>query len=247
MGYLYETHLHTRCASLCSDANPKDYVRKYQEQGFAGLIVTDHFFNGNCRIRKGGNWPDMVDQYCSGYEEAAEEGLRCGLDVFFGWESSYYCDDYLVYGLDKQWLKDHPEIVSCTRKQQFDWVNEAGGAIVQAHPFRERDYIVDIKLSPYLVHAVEVANAENEAVFDQRAYQYAKQYNLTMTAGSDIHRTEKVSCSSYGVISPTKWKSIDDYTLTLRRHQQLELHANPECFLPIDSKPNLKVIMMNRS
>lgn len=83
MPYLYDTHLHTRCASACSSADPKAYVASYQEAGFTGIIITDHFFNGNCRIPQG-PWKDMVDAYCRGYEEALEEGYRRGFSVFFG-------------------------------------------------------------------------------------------------------------------------------------------------------------------
>ncbi len=241
MSFLYETHLHTRCASLCSSADPKGYVHLYQDAGFSGLIVTDHFFNGNCRL-KSGTWREKVNQFVIGYEKAAEEGFKRGFDVFFGWESTYDGDDYLIYGLDKAWLLLHPEIVSATREQQFRLVHDAGGAVIHAHPFRERDYINAIHLAPSLVDGVEVANAQNERVFDQRAFSYAKKHNLFMTAGSDIHHLRDVGSGCYGMISSVQWKGVEDYVRAIKEHSCLQLHCPSDCFVSPTGEPDLPIV-----
>ena len=49
-GYLYETHMHTCQASACSDTRGRDYIQRYLDLGYTGIILTDHFFRGNCRI-----------------------------------------------------------------------------------------------------------------------------------------------------------------------------------------------------
>ena len=48
--YLYETHMHTKEGSACGRDNAADIVRAYKEAGYAGVIVTDHFFGGNTAI-----------------------------------------------------------------------------------------------------------------------------------------------------------------------------------------------------
>lgn len=241
MPYLYDTHLHTRCASACSSADPKAYVASYQEAGFTGIIITDHFFNGNCRIPQG-PWKDMVDAYCRGYEEALEEGYRRGFSVFFGWESTYDGDDYLVYGLDKAWLLEHPQILGASRAEQLRLVHEGGGAVIQAHPFRNRSYIKALHLAPGLVDGVEVANEGNLISFDQSAYAYARRHKLYMTAGSDIHCNDAVGPMTYGVCSPTKWNSIADYVNQILRRIPLGLHCPEECFNENSREPELPVI-----
>ena len=45
--YKYETHLHTCEASACASAKGEEQARRYKELGYDGIIVTDHFFNGN--------------------------------------------------------------------------------------------------------------------------------------------------------------------------------------------------------
>ena len=111
MGYKYETHLHTREGSACARATAAEQVRSYYEAGYAGIIVTDHFFNGNTAVPRNLPWEERVNLFCLGYENAKAEGDRLGMDVFFGWESGYYGTDFLIYGLDKDWLLKHDDIL----------------------------------------------------------------------------------------------------------------------------------------
>ena len=81
--YLYETHLHTTAASACARSSGAEYISFYKSLGYAGIIVTDHFFNGNCSIPDNLPWEERVNLFCRGYEEAKAEGDRQGLQVFF--------------------------------------------------------------------------------------------------------------------------------------------------------------------
>ncbi|MDR0878680.1 MAG: histidinol-phosphatase, partial [Treponema sp.] len=108
MPYLYETHLHTALSSACGVSLGSEYISRYIDLGYSGIIVTDHFYRGNTAICYRLTWRDWVNKFCRGYEETKEEGDRLGLDVFFGWEETFDgADDYLIYGLDKAWLLEH--------------------------------------------------------------------------------------------------------------------------------------------
>jgi hypothetical protein len=185
----------------------------YKTLGYTGIIVTDHFYNGNSCISRNLSWRKWVNRFCAGYEDAKAEGERQGLDVFFGWEETFDGDDYLVYGLDKEWLLDHPEAASWTRKEQFEIVHQYGGIVVQAHPFRQHFYIDQIHLSAACVDAVEVANANNaEQSFDALAKRYAERLGLPSTAGSDIHSVDQLKTDMvFGVYLDKKMHSIHDY------------------------------------
>jgi histidinol phosphatase-like PHP family hydrolase len=192
--YLYETHLHTSPASACADSSGVDYVQAYIDQGYTGIFVTDHFFNGNTALPRNLPWPEWVRRFCQGYEEAKNRGDKLGLDVFFGWEETFDPgDDYLIFGLDREWLLEHPEVRHWTRGEQYRAVKAAGGCVVQAHPFRERDYIKKIVLSAGCVDAVEIANSSNHLEsFDALAMRYAQRLGLPATAGSDAHDVQDV-------------------------------------------------------
>jgi hypothetical protein len=216
--FLYETHLHTCQGSACGVSRGRDYIRKYKDLGFTGIMVTDHFFNSNTTADRLLPWKDWVDGYCAGFEDAREEGEKCGLDVFFGWEETFDGDDYLVYGLDKAWLLEHPELVRWTRAEQFREVHRHGGCVIQAHPFRQHSYIRDLHLAPFLVDGIEAANAGNhEAVYDSLAMEYARLLGLPAVAGSDIHDADDLlSDEPYGVGFETKLGSINDYVRIIR-------------------------------
>ena len=131
--FVYETHMHTCQASACGKSMGRDYIERYIDAGYAGIMVTDHFYRGNCVIDRRLPWREFVNRFCAGYEDALNEGERKGLPVFFGWEENFDGDEYLIYGLDKTWMLAHPEMAAWTRKQQYEAVRAAGGCVVQAH------------------------------------------------------------------------------------------------------------------
>lgn len=197
--YVYETHLHTSQASACARNTGAEMARACYEAGYTGIMVTDHFFYGNSCVDKTLSWQDWVEAFCAGYEDARAEGARLGLQVFFGWEACYQGTEFLIYGLDKAWLLAHPEIKDITIGEQYRLVHASGGLVVHCHPYRDEAYIPKIRIFPEYVDAVEGVNAthsciksrsHNKPEFDARAREYAEQYGLPMTAGSDVHSTD---------------------------------------------------------
>lgn len=189
MSYRYETHMHTAEGSACASATGAEMAQAHKKKGYTGIFVTDHFFNGNTRVPRDLPWRERVELFCKGYENALEEGQKIGLDVFFGFEYCYQAMDFLVYNLDKQWLLDHEDIDRLLPRKAFAQMHEDGGFIVQAHPFRERDYVDHIQLFPRDVDGVEIVNGAQLMVprMNERAAIYAKMYDLPGTAGSDSH------------------------------------------------------------
>ena len=215
--YKYEVHMHTVESSACGRTKAKDYITAFLEQGYDGMIITDHFFYGNTAVDRTLPWEDFVEEFCKGYELAKEEGDGQGLKVFFGWEANYQGTEFLINGLSKEWLLAHPEIVDCTIPEQFELVHAAGGMVVHCHPFREEPYIPEVRLFPEYTDAVETVNAthsskysmaHNNPEFDVKAREYAEKYNFPQTAGSDIHRTD-VLCG--GIAFSRKLSDSSDY------------------------------------
>jgi len=246
VAYLYETHLHTSEVSKCAGSGGADYIAVYKDMGYTGIIITDHFYNGNCALSRKLPWEEWVTRFYRGYEKAKEEGERHGVDVFFGWEETFdNCDDYLVYGLDKEWLLQHSEVRWWSRGEQYHAVRAAGGCVVQAHPFRQRFYINRIILSPYCVDAVEVANGGHEDVsIDALACRYAKYIGKPMVAGTDGHDTESVYYNDhFGIYSEKKFESINDYVKLILENKilgikidegRLDFHGNESVRLPVE-------------
>jgi hypothetical protein len=177
---------------LCSIVEPEDFVGFYLDKGFSGMVITDHFYHGNTAVDRRLPWDMFIDEFCQGYLRAKAEGDKHDFKVFFGFEQKF-CDgndEYIVLGITPDWLKAHPEIRDMERAPFFKKIREAGGYTIQAHPFRERYYISDIRLSLDYVDAIEVLNIGDEKKHSRRAYEYAKNVGIPMTAGSDIHSIE---------------------------------------------------------
>lgn len=227
--YLYETHLHTSEASLCGQVPGAEMAKIYKEAGYDGIVITDHFFYGNTAVDRSLPWDAWVEAFCKGYENAKAEGDRIGLQVFFGWESGYQGTEFLVYGLDKQWLLAHPEIRDASVEEQYALVHAGGGIVIHAHPFREEPYIKEIRLYPCHVDAVEGYNATHSSVtstshknphWNEKAVEYAKAHNLPITAGSDQHRTRMIGG---GMVFKRKMADIRDLSRAILAGEAVEL------------------------
>ena len=217
MGYRYETHMHTCQGSACGVSTGAEQARFYRDLGYTGIFVTDHFTGGNTAVSRELPWRERVDLFCSGYEDARIQGEKIGLDVFFAWEQNFDGDEYLVYGPDRAWLLAHPDVEHWTRRRQLEEVHRAGGAVIQAHPFRDRDYIKYILLGPKYCDGIETANTFNHRWNDACARNYARLYGFPVTAGSDNHCWQKVDPAlAMGVETDARLEGTKDFARLIR-------------------------------
>ena len=219
--YLYETHLHTSQSSACACCTGREMALACKEAGYTGIIVTDHNWGGNTSVNRRMPWKDWVDAFFEGYEDARKMGEKIGLDVFPGYEAGYQGTEFLIYGMDREFMLKHPELRTASIEEQYELVHLAGGIVIHAHPFREEYYIPEIRLFPEYVDGVEGVNAthsnsgsrsHNAAVFDERAIAYAAEHKLPLTAGSDIHTS---SLLGGGMAFGRKLESMRDFIKAL--------------------------------
>ena len=224
--YRYETHLHTVEGSACGWTPGSEYPAIFKERGYDGIFITDHFFHGNTRPSRELPWEEYVDAYMKGYEEAKKAGDAIGFKVFFGIEENFEGDEYLIYGVDRQFLLAHPTIPHWTREEMIKWVHEAGGAVMQAHPFRDRDYIKKIHLYPEDIEGIEGINTANTANDNLAALCYALRYGLMIQAGSDTHHAHAIGDMNGGILYDKPIESEADYA------KRLLAGKKPKIFYP---------------
>ncbi len=218
--YRYETHLHTVESSACGKTPGREYPAIFQQLGYDGIFITDHFYHGNTRPARDLPWPDYVEAYMRGYEEAKKAGDAIGFKVFFGIEENFEGDEFLIYGVGKDFLLAHPQIPHWTREEMIDWVHEAGGAVIQAHPFRDRFYISRIHLHPDGVEGIEGINTANTANDNLAALCYALQYGFLLQAGSDTHDKAMIGPMNGGILYDSPITSAEDYAGRLLRGER---------------------------
>lgn len=221
----YETHTHTSETSMCSKISGADLVQFYRNNGFSGVCITDHldyFLKGWARVPKDAPWPERVEGFCKGYEAALSAGKQIGIDVFFGWEYAERGAHFVTFGLDKQWLLDHPNLLELSLREYCNLVHSDGGFIIHAHPFRLDEVAPEITLYPQQVDAVEVINACRTDFQNRCADQYADNFGLLKVAGSDNHigRLKRLA----GIALDRRLGDIDDMINAIK-------NGETECFL----------------
>lgn len=221
--YKYEMHCHTSEVSKCGKISGAEMADFYKNMGYSGIVVTDHFLNGNTTVQRKMPWEERIDLYCKGYEAAKKRGSEIGLSVFFGWENSYGGTDFITYGLNKNWLIEHKYCDLLPAKEYLELARSSGGYVVQAHPFREAGYIDMIRLMPRDVDAVETVNANRTDFENDMADYYADSYGLLKTCGSDNHIGKQARIAALEL--DFEAKSIDEIISAIKENRhKIELY-----------------------
>ena len=211
----YETHLHTAPVSRCARASVEESLEFYKNLGYDGVFITNHFLDGNLNYDRQKPYAERIEFYFSDYEKALEFGQIIGIKVFLGVELSYKGADFLVFGLDKAWYLNHPEIMEMTKSQELALMRECGALIIQAHPFRDIDHI---QLFPRYIHGVEIINASRKPEENEMAKIFAEHYGLLTFAGSDNHTGSDRSVLA-GVCTDEPVENVEDFIAKVKNHQ----------------------------
>lgn len=185
--FKYETHMHTFPVSKCARASVRDSLEFYKSLDYDGVFITNHFLDGNINIEPDIPYEQRIEFYFSDFEKAVELGKEIGIKVFFGAELSYKGTDFLVYGLDKKWYLENPQIMEMKKSSELLYLINNGALVIQAHPYREANYIDHIRLFPRNVQGVEIINSNRSDMENAMAKHYAQHYSLIEFAGSDNH------------------------------------------------------------
>ena len=155
-GFLYDPHTHTSETSRCGHLPAAEVVDRYVKQGFTGLVVTDHLHPEYLsRIDTQHNWDAVMDHYLSGYRASKKRGDEVGFDVILGAELRFpeNDNDYLVYGIDEQWLRSNP-YMCCMSAVEFFAKFHDQVLIIHAHPYRDGNK----EVFESAVHGSEIIN-----------------------------------------------------------------------------------------
>ena len=214
--YKYDLHTHTNAGSLCGVSSPEEMVAAYAKAGYSGIVITDHFICGNTCVPRSLEWTKRIDAYFSAYERAAKAAKEFkDFTVFFGAEYAYAAGhEILIYGAEKKFLYDHPEIENADIFALCELLKKNGCLVISAHPFREREYN-DFSVPAELPCAdgAEIYNSHSE---NQRALNYVAENSLIPTSGGDIHDAADRNIGLAGIETEKKIKSSDELISVLR-------------------------------
>ncbi|MDY6911105.1 MAG: PHP domain-containing protein [Chloroflexota bacterium] len=169
-----DLHVHTKQLSPCSDLDIEEAIREAKHLGLDGLCFTEHN-----RVREA----DVLRQLSEKWDFLLLQGIE--VDTIEG--------HMLVYGL----CRNFDEIIRAKELRRF--VDEAGGIMVTAHPFKgfltfgmSELKLTDEKASQrpvfQFVDAIEVLSGKLNESENDLALKVSEILNLKGTGGSDAHR-----------------------------------------------------------
>jgi predicted metal-dependent phosphoesterase TrpH len=184
---LIDMHVHTSEVSPCGKVDAKTVVHEYVKAGYDAIVITDHF-NDYVLESFDGTKKERVERYLKGYDIAYQQGLNKGLKVFLGVECRLAGkeEDYLLYGVEKEFLYNNPELYKCSQKQLYKLCKENGILLYQAHPFRN----CCRPQNPDYLDGVEIFNGNpRHDSKNELAKEFALKYkHLKWVSGSDYHQ-----------------------------------------------------------
>ncbi|MDO4743458.1 MAG: PHP-associated domain-containing protein [bacterium] len=213
MAYLVESHFHTRCSSVCGKYYPEDSIPIYIQNGYSGVVVTDHYVEDYFKNCDDLNWTGKIDKWLEGYKRAKRFCNDTEFTVLLGAEIRFVgsCNDYLVYGMDDEFLYKNPYLNRMSVEEFSRLCYDNGFYFGQAHPFREEC----VPANPKYLMGVEVYNGHpNHLNNNNEALLFAEENNLIMTAGSDFHDTPQFCRAGiYFDEMPKNSKQLAEYIL----------------------------------
>jgi len=217
--YLYDTHVHTAEVSPCGYLFAEQMIGLYNNAGYTGLIITDHYHKGTVEL-PGSSWQETADHFLLGYRNAVEAGRKLDMDVLLGMELRFDTgsEDYLIYGFNEEFIYEHPYLNRYTLETFRELIKGTDIMIFQAHPFRPGM----TPANPALLDGVEAFNRNpRHNSHNDEAYGYGLSNNLLMLSGSDAHRTEDVGRS--GILITERLHSIQEFVSLLRSGRPFKL------------------------
>ncbi len=180
-----ELHCHSLDISECARVNTSDIIEKFTASGYSTLVLSNHFNYGTMKFNKATNWADFIDKFVGAYEKLKRDA-EGRLNILLGAELRFNenINDYLLFGITKEFLLAHPEIFDLNPEKLYPILKENGILIVQAHPFRNGMTVI----RPTFLDGVEAFNGHTG--HDSRneiANAWADKYNLIKTSGTDFH------------------------------------------------------------
>ena len=212
MKYKFETHAHTSEISPCAQVKACDVIKEYHDNGYSGIVITDHVGGWSFDVMSG-SWKDKIDKLIKTYDIAQNTGQKLGIRVLFGIELALGepFRDYLVYGIDYEFLYESEYLYCMNNKEFFKIAQENNYLLFAAHPFRYPKNTMD---SRYL-HGVEVYNGnKRHNSHNEDALAWAKKHNKIQISGSDFHEYGDITA---GIYLPSVPNTISEFTDMLKK------------------------------
>ena len=180
-----DPHVHSKGVSRCSRVSCEQIIDEKMRRGYDGVILTNH-----CQL---GYYPQdkhtefmqkMIAEFKQGKAYADEKGFRFYLGIEVSLFEPHYAD-WLLYGITEEFLLKSPCFFTLSQKELFDYCQQYGVVMIQAHPYRQSP------CEPKYMHGVEINCSDGDLDKITLVEDFAKAHNLLVTCGTDYHFVER--------------------------------------------------------
>ncbi len=208
---LIDMHAHSSGISHCCQIAYPKALEEAKNAGLDGIVLTNHYTRQYLENKTA---EVFVEDYIKEYEAAKAYGEQIGCKVFFGievtmeWAANIHM---LIYGMEPEALRKHPLLFDMSLQELYRTVQECGGALVQAHPFRNESTVLDTN---YL-DGVEInCHPLYGTTYSSELIAIAKEAELIVTCGGDYHAdTYRPHCGMYLPENIKTNRDVADYLL----------------------------------
>ena len=209
---LIDLHAHSSGISQCCRIPYSAVIDTALQTGLDGILLSNHYHKGYV---KDGDYAAFARRYTAEFRLAKAYGEEVSCKVFFGAEVTmerYGGAHLLLYGIDEEFIEANPTLFDLTQEELYRMVKSAGGCVVQAHPYRNKPHLLDLR---YL-DGVEVNCHPLYGKSDfADMVEIAKSNNLLLTCGGDYHAdTYRPKCGTLLPDHLTDGVSIGSYLLS---------------------------------
>ncbi len=217
---LIDLHAHTSGISHCCRIAYPEVLEEAKNAGLDGIVLTNHYTRQYLKDRTA---EAFVEDYIQEYERTKAHGERVGCRVFFGlevtmeWATNVHM---LIYGMEPESLRKTPFLFDLPLEELYRTVKEAGGALVQAHPFRNEstvmntDYLDGVEINCHPLYG---------STYSEELLAIAKEAGITVTCGGDYHAdTYRPRCGMYLPEELQTSRDVAEYLLTA---EEVKLHV----------------------
>ena len=209
---LIDLHLHSSAISTCCKISLEDGLTLAKEMGMDGAVLTNHYVKNYV---KDDDYAAFARRYMEECKRAVTLGKELGMPVFWGIELTPEYNPkvhLLIYGVGEDFLLRYPTLFDWDLPTIYQRVKEAGGILIQAHPFRYGEHLQELR---YL-DGVEVNCHPGCAdTYLERVYRIADENGLILTCGGDFHKdTVRPLCGMYLPDDLADSKAVAEYLKT---------------------------------
>lgn len=192
---LIDMHAHSSGISKCCLMAYKEVIDTALKNGIYGIVLTNHY--QKCYVADG-NFDAFAKKYTSEYKLAKEYGNQVGCKVFFGAEitmEKHNGAHILLYGINETFIESNPTLFDLSQEDLYNLVKSVGGIVIQAHPYRKANNLLDIKF----LDGIEVnCHPLYLNTYFEDLLKIATDNNLLLTCGGDYHNdTYRAKCGVY--------------------------------------------------